>query len=110
MPNGERNPNDEHPNEGRAWHSVRAADSNPLAERRARSDAPYLTYNRNFVCHGTSGAGCPAREFLGSGMRQWRRLYGRFRLRPSLALGGLVPNQRMKLSWRGGRLKGKDLS
>src|SRR5437773_9995174 len=26
---------------GRARHSVRAADSNPLPERRARSDAPY---------------------------------------------------------------------
>ena len=30
--------------QGRARHSVRAADSNPFAERRARSDAPYLTY------------------------------------------------------------------
>jgi len=29
--------------QGRARHSVRAADSNPFAERRARSDAPYLT-------------------------------------------------------------------
>ena len=28
--------------EGRAHHTVRAADSNPFAERRARSDAPYL--------------------------------------------------------------------
>jgi len=26
---------------GRARHSVRAADSNPFPERRARSDAPY---------------------------------------------------------------------
>src|SRR5438046_738287 len=30
--------------EGRARHSVRAADSNPFADRRARSDAPCLTY------------------------------------------------------------------
>src|SRR6266513_2593258 len=29
--------------QGRARHPVRAADSNPFAERRARSDAPYLT-------------------------------------------------------------------
>jgi len=29
--------------QGRARHSVRAADSNPFPERRARSDAPYLT-------------------------------------------------------------------
>src|SRR2546423_377999 len=35
--------------EGRARHSVHAADSNPFAERRARSDVPYLTdIHRNF--------------------------------------------------------------
>src|SRR5205807_2472164 len=33
---------------GRARHSVRAAGSNLFAERRARSDAPYLTRYRNF--------------------------------------------------------------
>src|SRR5438046_6119548 len=33
---------------GRARHSVRAADSNLFSERRARSDAPYLTRYRNF--------------------------------------------------------------
>ena len=49
--------------QGRARHSVRAADSNPLAERRARSDAPYLTYIEicllRYQWHGR-----PAREFL----------------------------------------------